>query len=109
VILWDAAYGDRLCSLKVNGYANAVSALGADRFLASADGDLAFLSHTCGRDVAQLHKISSAHANRITDIAVCGERVATASGDKTAALWCASTSKCLVVLRDILTGSLASR
>jgi WD40 repeat protein len=108
VILWDAAYGDQLCSLKVNGYAIAVSALGADRFLASADGDLVFFSHTCGRDVAQLHKISGSHANWITDIAA-----ASASQPRQAtrprrygARPRASAWRCL---RDILTGSLASR
>jgi WD40 repeat protein len=98
VILWDAVSGDRLCSVKVGVYAFALTALGADRFLASADGDLVFFSHNRGRDVAQQCKISGAHADWIRDIAVCGVRFATASDDKTAAVWCASTYRRLAVL-----------
>jgi hypothetical protein len=63
------------------------SAVGADRFLPAQSANCANRSG-CG--LTLLHEEVEAHANRIRCVDVFGARIATASRDSTAVVWCAN-------------------
>lgn len=95
---WNASSGECLHFEELSGSVR-LAALGADRLVVCAMRDVLFFSHDEGRDVTLLHRKSCAHSEKIHDVATHGTRVATASFDRTAAIWCAKTYQRLAVLR----------
>lgn len=97
--VWDVSRRECLFTANVKGVATAV--LGPAIFFVGDGRDLLFFSHDNGENVEEIWRESNAHApmktsfgsviadgGLINDISVSGERFATASDDKTAAVWC---------------------
>jgi WD domain, G-beta repeat len=99
VVTWNAARGERLGEAAAGSGVEALAALDGWRFVAGArGGDVVFYSHHGGRRVEETARIAGAHNDLVRDFAVCGGRLATASDDKTAAVWGVDSRKLLALL-----------
>jgi WD40 repeat protein len=88
VITWNATSGERLGEAAAGHGVGSLAALDGGRFVAGTEGgDVVFYTHRGGRGVEEAARIEGAHRDGVRDFAVCGGRLATASGDKTAAVW----------------------
>jgi WD40 repeat protein len=97
--VWNARTGRCTYGGNAGGAVLAIAALGAGRFVAGADGDLVIFEHCDGHGVAEVRRVLSAHASHVRHISTCGtRRFATASSDKTAAVWDAKSLARLAVL-----------
>jgi WD40 repeat protein len=97
--LWDAASGVCLHAEKAGWVVCAVAAVGCGRFVASVGGALVFYEHSRGRRIARVGDVTAAHADWVRGLAVWGARVASASDDGTAAVWCAESLERRAVLK----------
>jgi WD40 repeat protein len=98
VQVWDEETGASLAGLYLAEGVWALGAIGSDRLVIGADCDMLFFSHANGKLSNLLHERTDAHDEEICDIAVYGDRMATASSDMTAKVWCAINLKQLAVL-----------
>jgi hypothetical protein len=98
--VWDARVGSGGPELSGHVWVNAIAALDAGRFAVGAGKDLVFFTHANGVDVAEVGRITDAHAKRVKDISACGGRVVTASWDEKATVWDALALARLADLRD---------
>jgi WD40 repeat protein len=88
VVTWNAAGGERLDEAAVGSDVGALAALGPGRFVAgTAGGDVVFCTHHGGLCVEEVARIAAAHSRGVLDFAVRGGLLATASSDRTAAVW----------------------
>jgi WD40 repeat protein len=88
VVTWNAASGERLGETAAGSGVVALAALDSGRFVAGTKGgDIVFYTHHGGRGVEEAARIAGAHKDWVGDVAVYGGRLATASEDKTAAVW----------------------
>jgi WD40 repeat protein len=88
VVTWNAASGKRLGEAAAGSGVVALAAIDNRQFVAgTGGGDIVFYTHHGGRGVEEAARIARAHCHRVQDFALCGERLATVSHDKTAAVW----------------------
>jgi WD40 repeat protein len=85
--VWNARTGECAGEYNLGRLVSAVAALDGRRFVAAANTDLVVFEHRGGRGVTEVCRVPSAHAHCIWDLSVCGARLASASWDKTAAVW----------------------
>jgi WD40 repeat protein len=65
----------------------------------TVNGGVVFYTHHGGRGVKETARIAGAHKDLVRDVAVCGGRLATASDDKTTAVWSVDSRERLATLR----------
>jgi WD40 repeat protein len=100
VVTWNAASGERLGEAGNGSRVMALSALVGGRFVAGTrSGDVVVYTHQVGRGVGAVARIAGVHGNEVFDFDICGKRLATASSDKTAAVWGVNSRKRLATLR----------
>jgi WD40 repeat protein len=88
IVTWNAASGERLGEVAAGCGVGALDALdGGWSVAGTGGGDIVFYTHHSGRGVEEAARIVGAHSDGVRDFAVCGARLATASGDRTAAVW----------------------
>jgi WD40 repeat protein len=101
VATWNAASGERLDEAAAESGVVALAAIDSGRFVAGTKGgDVVFYTHHGGRGVEGAARIEGAHKGWIYDFALCGGRLATASDDKTAAVWGVDSRKRLARLSE---------
>jgi WD domain, G-beta repeat len=99
VVTWNAASGERLGEAAAAGGIRALAALDGGRFVAGTfGGDVVIYAHDDGCGVEEAVRIAGAHSGWVSDIAACGGRLATASFEKTAAVWSIDTRERVATL-----------
>lgn len=113
---WCASSGECLdgVMLSPGETGTAIAPVGAGIFVVgNRSGALIFVSHCDGRKLRILGRGSVSHENAVTDIAVHGNLLVTASSDKTAAVWRAATRERVAVLRghndEVMCGAISAR
>jgi WD40 repeat protein len=88
IVTWNTASGDWLGEAAVGDGVIALAALDDWQFVAGTDcGDVMFYKHDRGRGVEEAACVVDEHSDGISDFALCGGRLATASSDQTATVW----------------------
>jgi WD40 repeat protein len=100
VVTWNATSGERLDEAAAGSGVIALAALDGGRFVAGTTaGDVVFYTHHGGRGVEEVARVAGAHNSWVVDFSVCDGRMATASLDKTAAVWSVDSRERLATLR----------
>jgi hypothetical protein len=100
VATWCTSSGVQLGNCSVASTVFALATIDSERFAAgTSDGCILVFKHHHGKDVAEIVRIENAHDGYIRDISVCGDRLASASEDRTAAVWDVTSRERFAVLR----------
>ena len=96
-----ARTGERLAKVRVLGIQplTSVSKISDNEFVVGREnGNLYFFSHDQGRNLKQTARIWKAHMGSIWSLSYREDKVASASEDWTARVWCTESKKCVAVL-----------
>lgn len=99
LVTWDTVRGKLVAEAATKSGIDVLAALSDQRLVSGRlNGAIVLYSHRNGRDLTEDARIPNAHNGRITDFAVCGTRLATASDDCTVGVWDTASLKRLAVL-----------